>query len=79
MAITECPALEDFDGSDPHNFEQTTAFIQKKFEDVNEFNRNIYVHLTCAMDDQNIQNVFNDVTRIMLTEVKKAMSKNNLL
>jgi len=81
LAITECAAFSDFDGADAHDFDLTTDFIRRKFEDIDSYKgyRNIYVHLTCAMDDKNIQNVFNDVTRIMLQEVKKAMSKNNLL
>eukprot|EP01084_Bolivina_argentea_P019815 36842_1 len=68
--ITSCPAFQDFDAfqdatmftSNPNDFEQTTSYIKSKFQErlrtpKGEKSKQIYTHLTCAMDRKNIENV----------------------
>eukprot|EP01084_Bolivina_argentea_P275969 470746_1 len=78
LAITICPAFSDYDGN-PNDFDQTTDFIKITFETINQKNRKIYTHLTCAMDDKNIENVFADVAQIIINQIKNAMSMQNIL
>jgi len=82
LPITIDPLFEDLDGNNAHDFGQTTAFIKKKFESVNSRlsqDRILYVHLTCAMDNKNVRNVFESVKQIMLEQMRKAMQKVQLL
>eukprot|EP00483_Globobulimina_turgida_P003762 UN03768 len=81
LAITVCPAFDDFDPTqNPHDFEQTTRFIQQKFEErMDNSTRTVYTHLTCAMDDKNIQNVFDDIVQIIINQIKNAMTMQNIL
>mmetsp|Transcript_12752 Transcript_12752/g.11353 ORF Transcript_12752/g.11353 Transcript_12752/m.11353 type:complete len:414 (+) Transcript_12752:96-1337(+) len=53
-------------------------FIKKKFVAFNENSktRQIYVHITCATDKNNVQNVFNDVQQIV---VSAGLERNNLI
>jgi len=76
--VPTCPAFADFDDynhestivSDPHDYEQCVAYIRQKFESQNASGKSkqIYTHLTCAMDKKNIENVFNDVKHIVITQ-----------
>merc|ERR1712154_681754 len=78
IPITTCPAFSDFDEynhqstihSNPNDYEQTTSYIKHKFESLNQTakRKQIYSHLTCAMDKGNIENVFNDVKHIVITQ-----------
>ena len=78
VPITACPAFHDFDQfnheqtihSNPKDYEQTTCYIKFKFESLNENSKRkqIYTHLTCAMERTNIENVFNDVKHIVITQ-----------
>ena len=77
VPITACPAFDDFDQfkhettfeRNEHNYDQTTCYIKYKFESLNKNSKRkqIYTHLTCAMDKANIENVFNDVKHIVIT------------
>merc|ERR1712176_1525829 len=82
LPITIDPLFCDFDGNNAQDFGQTTAFIQKMFESVNSRlsdERILYVHLTCAMDNKNVRNVFESVKQIMLEQMRKSMQKVQLL
>merc|ERR1712129_110672 len=71
LPVTIDPTFDDFDGRDAYDFEETTAFIQRKFEAVNcSHNRMMYTHLTCALDEANVRDVFDDIMHVIV--------KNNL-
>eukprot|EP01084_Bolivina_argentea_P035104 65115_1 len=72
ITITDCPAFDDY-ASDPQDYEQVTAYIKTKFEDLNRNSRKIYTHFTCAMDDQNIKNVFADVSAIFVNTLNQKL------
>eukprot|EP01084_Bolivina_argentea_P171329 296829_1 len=74
LPINCCPAFEDYEG-DVNDFEQATEYIIHKFEGHNQRTRSIYPHLTCAMDDENVEAVFLDVRRIMIENVNKHLNK----
>eukprot|EP01083_Nonionella_stella_P066221 174185_1 len=78
VPITCCDAFADFNeyqkesniDPDPHDFEQTTVYIKQKFHDLlwnKSINKQIYTHLTTAMDRANIDMVFIDVQRICIS------------
>eukprot|EP01083_Nonionella_stella_P053834 142240_1 len=79
VAITECPAFDDFENKDPHDYEQTTEYVTSKFEACNQTKRTIFTHLTCAMDDQNIKSVFDDVAELIIQNITSAMQEQNIL
>jgi len=72
--ITDCPALADFTG-DPHDYEETTEFITDVFLDRNRTDKNILSHLTCAMDKNNVNLVFDTVKE---TVMKKSLEAAGL-
>ena len=74
VPITACPIFEDYDGVSPHDYEETAAFIRKRFEDKNKQRRAIYTHLTVAVDEKNIDKVFNDVVRIIIDKAMHRMA-----
>ena len=76
ISIKECIAFNDYDdeNNNPNDYEQTTAFIKNKFISKSKQKRQIYIHLTCAMDDKNIENVFNDVASIILEQIRANIS-----
>jgi len=54
-------------------------YIKQRFIEFNKNtnkNRQIYVHITCATDKNNVQNVFNDVQQIV---VSAGLERNNLI
>jgi len=78
IPITKCPAFDDFDvdTKDPQKYEDAVEYIERKFRAQREDNyddlgraKQMYVHVTCAMDDQNIKNVFDDVTRLIVDQI----------
>ena len=82
LPITACPAFEDFDTKekDPQDFEDCVEYIEEKFKSQREntYNdvgreRQLYVHVTCAMDDDNIKKVFDDVTRLIVEQIMTNM------
>ena len=78
IPITECPAFRDFEDynhqdtihKNPNDYEQTVSYIRYKFESLNQSSKRkqIYTHFTCAMDEKNIESVFNDVKHIVITQ-----------
>ncbi|XP_035243910.1 guanine nucleotide-binding protein G(t) subunit alpha-2-like [Anguilla anguilla] len=58
----------DYDG--PNTYEDASTYIKKQFEDLNMKKgvKEIYSHMTCATDTQNVQIVFNAVTDIIIKE-----------
>lgn len=55
----------------PQAFKEATEYIQKRFIDLNRSNHNIYPHLTCAIDTDQVKVVFQAVRETLLTEVLK--------
>lgn len=53
-------------------FEETSLYIQAQFENLNKKkeSKEVYCHLTCATDTNNVQFVFDAVTDVII--------KNNL-
>ncbi|KAJ8360650.1 hypothetical protein SKAU_G00171750 [Synaphobranchus kaupii] len=58
----------DYNG--PNTYEDASTYIKKQFEELNMKKgvKEIYSHLTCATDTQNVQIVFNAVTDIIIKE-----------
>merc|ERR1712157_639488 len=73
LPITVDPTFDDFDGSNAYDYGQTTAFIQKKFKAVNSsYDRMMYDHLTCALDEENVSSVFKGISLLtMRNNLKK--------
>ena len=61
-----------FSVSGPNTYEDTAAYIQMKFENLNKRKdqKEVYTHFTCATDTNNIGFVFDAVTDVII--------KNNL-
>ncbi|XP_030634600.1 guanine nucleotide-binding protein G(t) subunit alpha-2-like [Chanos chanos] len=58
----------DYDG--PNTYEDASNYIKQQFEDLNMKKgvKEIYSHMTCATDTENVQIVFNAVTDIIIKE-----------
>eukprot|EP00484_Ammonia_sp_Unknown_P028915 CAMPEP_0197050434 /NCGR_PEP_ID=MMETSP1384-20130603/25313_1 /TAXON_ID=29189 /ORGANISM="Ammonia sp." /LENGTH=415 /DNA_ID=CAMNT_0042482829 /DNA_START=26 /DNA_END=1273 /DNA_ORIENTATION=- len=72
IALQSCPAFASFEGShggvDPFDFEKATKYIQDLFVKLNKSEkREIFTHLTCATDKNNIERVFADVQLIVIS------------
>ena len=67
VPLQKCPSFKAYSGN-PKSFDQTTKYIRKAFTSLNnEPNRkNIFTHITCATDQDNIQKVFADVQHIVI-------------
>lgn len=64
--LTVC--FPDYNG--PQTFEACSQFVQDRFVELNENKeKDIYAHLTCATDTDNIIIVFNAVRHIILTKI----------
>lgn len=60
--------FEDFPGP-PKDWEAAAGFIEEKFKSLNrEDQKEIFTHITCATDTDNIKNVFDNVKEIILKE-----------
>ena len=84
VPITECPAFKDFEiehkkYDDPdYYYNECCSFIAAKFNALNHTEKTIYAHFTCAMQKDNILNVFEDVKNIILMkETKKMVPSSN--
>jgi len=67
IPITACPFFDDFDVNhkNPNNYMDALKYVEFQFKlQCESQDREIFVHATCAMDDKNIEKVFNDVRRI---------------
>ncbi|ETE58604.1 Guanine nucleotide-binding protein G(t) subunit alpha-3, partial [Ophiophagus hannah] len=63
-----CVCFPEYDG--PNTFEDAGNYIKKQFLDLNtrKEDKEIYAHLTCATDTQNVKFVFDAVTDIIIKE-----------
>lgn len=53
--------------SGPDTFLEAVAYIQSQYESKNKsFNKEVYAHITCATDTNNIQFVFDAVTDVII-------------
>ena len=66
--ITVCPEFQDYD--DEQDCESCAKFIQLHFEDkldrINNPDKEIYTHITCATDTENMRVVFHAVQDIVI-------------
>ena len=61
--LTTC--FPEYDG--PNTYEGAVAYIQQAFMALrHQIPKEVYVHLTCAIDTQNIQWVFNIVSEMII-------------
>lgn len=76
VPLTACPAFDEYKDElkDANDYKECTEFIRERFEEKNLQKRNIYTHLTVAVDDQNISAVFNDVVRIIIDKAMHRMA-----
>ena len=63
--ITVCPAFNDFEG-DVWSYEETTKYIRMKYKSMVaastfSLDNPIQMHLTCAMEEENVKKVFESV------------------
>merc|ERR1719464_1651957 len=67
VPLTICNSFTSYDG-EPRSFDQTTKYVRKAFTSLNKNpeKRNIFTHITCATDDDNISKVFADVQHIVI-------------
>merc|ERR1711971_127911 len=63
--ITLCPDFESYDGA-AGSWEETTHYMKGVFTSKNTSVENVFVHLTCATDQNNVTKVFNDVQHIII-------------
>lgn len=64
--ITLCPDFETYDGP-AESYEDTSSYIKEVFTSKNmSVEKNVFVHLTCATDQNNVSKVFNDVQHIII-------------
>lgn len=66
-SIRHCPAFDGYQG-DPASYDHTTEYIKEKFEECNRANaaRQVFTHLTCAVDKNQVEKVFNDIQTVII-------------
>mmetsp|Transcript_18331 Transcript_18331/g.29047 ORF Transcript_18331/g.29047 Transcript_18331/m.29047 type:complete len:394 (-) Transcript_18331:451-1632(-) len=70
VSLTVCPQFSDFcdDGDDDFNYEKAAPYVQNAFLQLNETpDREVFMHVTCATDKDNIQKVFTDVQLVIIS------------
>merc|ERR1712003_300344 len=67
IPITDCPAFETYN-MDQKSYDHTTEFIKEVFESCNQNNgsKQIFTHLTCAVDKNQVEKVFNDIQTVII-------------
>jgi len=65
VSITECPEFAHYNGPQ-ESYDSTTAFIKKIFEAKDEHQKQIFTHLTCAVDKNQVEKVFNDIQTVII-------------
>ena len=67
VPLSKCKSFATYRG-DADSFDQTTRYIRKAFCSLNQnpTQRNIFTHITCATDTDNVQRVFADVQHIVI-------------
>jgi hypothetical protein len=78
VPITVCPEFADYQG--PNQYGPCAEYIQEKFEQCLDTatspNKQIYTHITCATDSENMKVVFHAVQDIV---IRDSLRKNGLL
>ena len=59
-----------------NNYDEGTEYIQRLFEGKNQQDKDVYTHITCATDTNNIFAVFNSVKDII---IKKGLTQAGLM
>ena len=58
-------AFPEYTGN--NNFTEASAYIQTQFESMNKSRaKEVYTHMTCATDTNNVQFVFDSVTDVII-------------
>jgi GTPase SAR1 family protein len=66
VPITECPAFQTFNGN-TKSYDETTEYIKEVFEHCNQNgSKQIFTHLTCAVDKNQVEKVFNDIQTVII-------------
>jgi GTPase SAR1 family protein len=74
--IKKVPLKNYFPLYNGNSYEEATEFIQEMFEEKNRQEKDIYTHITCATDTNNIFTVFSYVKDII---IKKGLSRAGLM
>lgn len=74
--LNKIPLKNYFPGYNGTSYEEATEFIQEMFEAKNQLDKDIYTHVTCATDTNNIYTVFSYVKDII---IKKGLSRAGLM
>jgi len=66
-SIRQCPSFSGYTG-EPQSYDHTTEFIKEVFEECNRAHssRNVFTHLTCAVDKNQVEKVFNDIQTVII-------------
>ena len=65
VPITACPSFQHYN-QQPDNYDATTAFIKTQFEQQDTTQKQIFTHLTCAVDKNQVEKVFNDIQTVII-------------
>jgi len=65
IPITECPYFQNYNGG-ASDYDQTTGFIKAVFEEKDTTSKQIFTHLTCAVDKNQVEKVFNDIQTVII-------------
>eukprot|EP00484_Ammonia_sp_Unknown_P007693 CAMPEP_0197075834 /NCGR_PEP_ID=MMETSP1384-20130603/211810_1 /TAXON_ID=29189 /ORGANISM="Ammonia sp." /LENGTH=358 /DNA_ID=CAMNT_0042514683 /DNA_START=175 /DNA_END=1251 /DNA_ORIENTATION=+ len=66
VPITECPQFRTFNGN-TQSYDETTEYIKEVFENCNSnTSKQIFTHLTCAIDKNQVEKVFNDIQTVII-------------
>lgn len=60
-----CEAFEGYEGP-PHDFDESADYMKHVFERQNHESKQIFSHLTCAIDKNQVEKVFNDIQTIII-------------
>lgn len=74
--LTKVPLKSIYAAYDGSSYDEATEFIQDMFEQKNQQDKDIYTHVTCATDTNNIFTVFSYVKDII---IKKGLSRAGLM
>jgi len=65
VPITVCDDFKHYDGP-ATDFDATSKHIKEVFEKKDETNTQIFTHLTCAVDKNHVEKVFNDIQTVII-------------
>jgi len=81
VGITKCPLFEERDDiKNEHDYDESIKVLQTEFKQQckSEQARRIYMHVTCAMQEQNVQLVFRDVVKTIVQEMFSRLQGTSL-